>query len=185
MPGPRWRSSAASSNSGVPTLPVATEAAWRDQWSSTVPERFDAVVVGAGPAGSMAALALARAGRSVCLVERGPFPGAKNLYGGVVYGRVLDELLPGWTEEAPLERWVTRRVTMMLTESQSLAVDFRSANWGEEPYNGATALRPKFDSWLASKAEIEGAVLVCSTTVTGLERRDGRVVGVRTDRPGG
>ena len=50
----------------------------------------DVVVVGAGPAGAAAALVLARAGRSVVLVERGPFPGSKNMYGGVVYPRVLD-----------------------------------------------------------------------------------------------
>jgi len=39
----------------------------------------DAVVVGAGPAGSAAALELARAGRDVVLVERGAFPGPKNV----------------------------------------------------------------------------------------------------------
>ena len=50
---------------------------------------FDAVVVGAGPAGSSAALVLARAGHRVALLERGPFPGSKNMYGGVVYGRCL------------------------------------------------------------------------------------------------
>jgi electron transfer flavoprotein-quinone oxidoreductase len=55
----------------------------------------DAVVVGAGPAGAAAALELARAGRDVVLVERGAFPGAKNVYGGVVYGRVLDEVSGG------------------------------------------------------------------------------------------
>ena len=149
-------------------------------------ERFDAVVVGAGPAGSMAALQLARAGVSVCLLERGPFPGSKNLYGGVVYARVLDGILPRWAEEAPLERFVTRRVTMVLTATQSLAVDFRSSAWGEAPYNGATALRPEFDAWLAAQAEAEGAVLVCSTTATGLlVDASGAVVGVRTDRPGG
>ena len=37
---------------------------------------FDVIVVGAGPAGSAAALEAARAGMRVCLIERGPFPGA-------------------------------------------------------------------------------------------------------------
>jgi len=145
----------------------------------------DAVVVGAGPAGSAAALALARAGRSVLLVERGPFPGSKNMYGGVVYPRVLDSVLPRWWEEAPIQRWITRRSTMVLTDTQALTVDYRSQAWAEPPYNGATAYRPDFDSWLAGKAEAAGAELVCSTTVTGLLRDGQRVVGVRTDRPDG
>jgi electron transfer flavoprotein-quinone oxidoreductase len=147
---------------------------------------FDAVVVGAGPAGSIAALKLAQAERSVCLLERGPYPGSKNLYGGVVYGRILDEIIPEWRDEAPIERWVTRRVTMILTETQSLAIDFRTDAWGAPPYNGATALRPAFDSYLAGKAEAAGATLVCATTATGLLRdASGRVTGVRTDRPDG
>src|SRR5271167_2636135 len=83
----------------------------------TDPAVFDAVVVGAGPAGSAAALALARAGRSVAMVERGPFPGSKNVYGGVVYGRVLDHIIPQWWEEVPCERWIVRRSTMMVTGS--------------------------------------------------------------------
>ncbi|MCX6519133.1 MAG: FAD-dependent oxidoreductase, partial [Actinobacteria bacterium] len=44
----------------------------------------DVVVVGAGPAGACAAIVLARAGLQVVLLERGPFPGSKNMYGGVV-----------------------------------------------------------------------------------------------------
>ena len=148
--------------------------------------KFDAVVVGAGPAGSTAALVLARAGRNVLLLERGPFPGSKNMYGGVVYGRILDTLLPDWWEEAPIQRWITRRATMLLTETQSLTIDFTTARWGHPPYNGATALRPDFDAWLASKAEGEGAVVLCSTTATGLLRDEsGRIRGVKTDRPDG
>lgn len=148
--------------------------------------RFDTIVVGAGPAGSSAALVLARAGHKVCLIERGPFPGSKSMYGGVVYGRVLDQLIPGWREQAPIQRWVTRRATMALTPTQSLTVDFRTTAWSQPPYNGATALRPEFDSWLAKQAQDAGATLVCSTTAVGLLRDGaGRIRGVRTDRPDG
>ena len=146
----------------------------------------DVVVVGAGPAGACAATVLARAGHSVILLERGAFPGAKNMYGGVVYPRILDQLHPEWWEEAPIQRWVTRRSTMILTDDQALTVDFRSGKWGRPPYNGATAYRPDWDNWLAGKAEAAGAQLICSTTATGLLRdADGRVVGVTTDRPDG
>jgi len=147
---------------------------------------FDAVVVGAGPAGSAAALALARAGRSVVLVERGPFPGSKNVYGGVVYGRVLDDVVPAWWTEVPVERWVVRRSTMMMTPTQSVSVDYRSAAWAEAPYNGMTTVRSRFDSWLANKAVEAGAVLVTSTVATHLLRDTaGRIVGVQTDREQG
>ena len=119
---------------------------------------YDAIVVGAGPAGSCAATVLARAGRSVLLLERGPFAGSKNMYGGVVYPRILDGLHAQWWDEAPVQRWVTRRSTMMLTETQALTIDFRTEAWGRPPYNGATAYRPDFDHWLAGKAEHDGAV---------------------------
>lgn len=149
-------------------------------------ERFDVVVVGAGPAGATAALVAARAGLSVCLLERGPFPGSKNMYGGVIYARILDQVLPGWYDEAPVQRWITRRSTMVTTETQALTVDFRNGAWAQPPYNGATAFRADFDAWLAGKAEEAGATLVCATTATGLLRdAAGRIAGVHTDRPDG
>ncbi|MEV5414220.1 FAD-dependent oxidoreductase [Thermopolyspora sp. NPDC052614] len=148
--------------------------------------QVDAVVVGAGPAGAAAAWELARAGRSVVLLERGPFPGSKNLYGGVVYGRILDQMVPRWWEEVPVQRWVVRRSTMVATPTQALTVDYRTQAWGRPPYNGMTAFRSEFDRWLAGKAVAAGATLVTSTVATGLLRDEtGRIAGVRTDRPDG
>lgn len=149
-------------------------------------DQVDVVVVGAGPAGAAAALVSARAGLRVLLLERGPFPGAKNMFGGVIYPRVLDTLLPAWWQEAPVQRWVTRRATMVLADAKALTVEFRGEDWDTPPYNGATAYRADFDSWLAGKAAEAGAELTCSTTVTGLLRdSSGQVTGVRTDRPDG
>ena len=146
----------------------------------------DIIVVGAGPAGSCAAIAAAQAGKRVVLIERGPFPGSKNMYGGVIYPRILDELLPNWFEHAPIQRWVVRRSTMLLSDTGALNIDYRSNAWGQAPYNGATAYRPDFDNWLAQQAVAAGAELICSTTVTGLLRdAQGRINGITTDRPDG
>jgi electron transfer flavoprotein-quinone oxidoreductase len=104
----------------------------------------------------------------------------------VIYPRILDELIPNWFEHAPIQRWVVRRSTMLLSDTGALNIDYRSNAWGQAPYNGATAYRPDFDNWLAQQAVAAGAELICSTTVTGLLRdAQGRVNGITTDRPDG
>lgn len=154
-------------------------------------------MVGAGPAGSIAALIAARAGLSVALIERGEYPGAKNVSGGALYNTAfLDELIPHFWEEAPVERFLTRRIITIMSADSTLSVDFKTANFAKAPYNGFTVLRPKFDRWLASKAEEAGALLIPSTVVDDLlyEGPAGsdaasplarRVVGVRTRREDG
>ena len=87
----------------------------RPRTSGAMSVDVDVVVVGAGPAGSCAATVLARAGHPGALLERGAFPGAKNMYGGVVYPRILDSSTPAGGNRRPVQRWVTRRSTMMLT----------------------------------------------------------------------
>jgi len=55
-------------------------------------ERFDVVVVGAGPAGSTAAYRLARAGARVALLERATFPRDKPCGGGLTLRAVMTGL---------------------------------------------------------------------------------------------
>jgi electron transfer flavoprotein-quinone oxidoreductase len=130
---------------------------------------YDVAVVGAGPAGSAAAIAAAKEGVSVALIERGIYPGAKNVYGGVMYLKVLDRLVPSWRDEVPYERWVTKRHTMILEERSSVTFSFHDETWGEPPYNGATVLRSRFDPWLSLKAQQEGAELLTATTISDIQ----------------
>jgi electron transfer flavoprotein-quinone oxidoreductase len=65
-------------------------------------DRYDAIVVGAGPAGSATALTMAKNNMSVLLVERGEYPGAKNVFGGTIYRQPTEVLVPAFWEEAPL-----------------------------------------------------------------------------------
>ncbi|WP_149204982.1 FAD-dependent oxidoreductase [Actinotalea subterranea] len=144
---------------------------------------FDVVVVGSGPAGSVAAYRLAQAGLSVVLIERGEAPGSKNLSGGVLYGRVLDEVFPGFADEAPVERRITRHVTTFLTPDSSVGIDYAGRALAE-PVNAVTVLRARFDPWLAGKAEEAGVFLMPGVRVDSLLTETGpdgatRVVGVQ------
>jgi electron transfer flavoprotein-quinone oxidoreductase len=142
---------------------------------------FDVAVVGAGPAGSLAAYRLAGAGHSVVLIERGDTPGSKNLSGGVLYDRVLDEVFPDFATVAPVERRVTRNVVSFLNEGSSVSLDYRDARLAE-PVNAVTVLRARLDPWLAERAEEAGALLMPGVRVDSLIVEPGpgrgRVAGV-------
>jgi electron transfer flavoprotein-quinone oxidoreductase len=140
---------------------------------------FDVIVVGAGPAGSMAALKLARAGLNVCLLERGSHPGAKNMFGGLLHNtHVLNELIPSFWEKAPLERHVYKKVLAFMTPESAVSLTFENEHFDRPPYNGYTVLRPVFDSWLADEAVKAGAMLLSDCTAEDVIIQDGRVVGV-------
>lgn len=145
-------------------------------------EKFDSVVVGAGPAGVAAAYTMAKAGLGVLVLERGERPGAKNVFGGIIFRHHTEQIVPkdAW-KSAPIERRVIDHQYWFLSEKSHVAVSHRNQRLGEEA-NSFTVHRAKFDPWLAKFAEDVGATIVNRTTVNDLILENGRVVGVRTER---
>jgi electron transfer flavoprotein-quinone oxidoreductase len=148
-------------------------------------EVFDAIVVGAGPAGVAAALTMARAGLDVILIERGSFAGAKNVMGGILYSQPTAEIVPEFWEQAPVERPIIEQRYMLLTEDSHIALSYRTEAFSGAPYNSFTVMRADWDQWFAEQAEEAGVFLIPETVVTDLIWREGRVVGVQTAREEG
>ena len=144
----------------------------------------DCVVVGAGPAGSAAALQMARDGLDVVLLERGTRPGEKNVMSGVLVTRILHSLVPDFRERAPLQRCITGGYGVhLLGEDKVLClprlIDY---GWSEHPHPQFTVFRSHFDAWFAQVALDAGAELFTETLVEDLLWEGGRVAGVRTRR---
>lgn len=148
-------------------------------------EKFDVIVVGAGPAGISAAHTMAKAGLNVILLERGEYPGSKNVMGGVLYRHQIQEMIPDFLDSAPLERPIVDQRFWMLDENSAFQMGYKGLEWAQPPHNNFTVFRAKFDQWFAGKAVEEGALLINETVVTEAIVEDGKVIGVRTDRPNG
>lgn len=148
-------------------------------------DAFDAIVVGAGPAGITAAREMAKAGLSVVVLERGQFPGAKNVWGGILYRQPTEEMVPGFEAEAPLERPIIEQRYLMLTDDSMIGMTYRTEQFAKPPYNAYSVLRSPFDRWHATTAEAAGAEVYSEFTVTDVIWEDGRVVGVTTGDPDG
>lgn len=151
-------------------------------------ESFEVAIVGAGPAGISAAYKLADQGVNTIVFERGEFPGAKNISGGVLYGRDLERIIPDFdNRKCPVERNIVESKIWYLTKDSGYSLSYRDTVFqGNRRHNVFTVGRAKFDRWYADQAAQRGALVVCGTVVTDLLRdKDGQVTGVRTDRPDG
>jgi len=144
-------------------------------------EKFDAVVIGAGPAGSAAAITMAKAGLQVALLERGVKPGSKNVMGGILYNHYLEEIVGEAWKQAPLERPIIEERRWLMTPDAAIGIDYKNLRNREHPHS-YSVLRARFDPWFADQAEKAGAMVVPETVVDRLIVKNNRVVGVATGR---
>src|SRR3989304_7299600 len=151
-------------------------------------EAFEVAIVGAGPAGISAACLLAEKGVKTIVLERGEYPGAKNISGGVLYGHDLAQILPDYEKRScPIERNIVESRIWYLSRDGGYSLAYRDKIFAEErKHNVFTVGRAKFDRWFAEQARAKGALVACGTVVTDLLRDSNhRIVGVQTDRPEG
>lgn len=139
-------------------------------------ERYDVVVVGAGPAGSVTARYAAAGGARTLLVEKRQEIGSPVRCGEGIARHFLHEC------DIPVDKkWVAQEVSgakIVSPNGSSFKIDERYA--GNEV--GLVLERDAFDKALAKDAAKAGADIWVKTTAVGLLRDDGKVTGVRVKR---
>jgi len=136
-------------------------------------ERYDIVVVGAGPAGSMAARAAARSGAKVLLLDKRRELGVPVQCGEAISEDPLKDL-----GIKPDPRWIAGRTNVVKIVSPS-GIVVRIAEKKIVGKVGYILDRKVFDKHLATLAAKEGADVKVGTLVDGLIMESGKIKGVR------
>ena len=140
---------------------------------------FDAIVVGSGCAGSVAAYELAKANKNVLVIERGNSCGEKNMTGGRLYSHSLKEVFPDFASSAPLERRITHERLSFMAPDANFTIDFSSDSMMKTGSDSYSVLRADFDPWLAAQAEDAGAEYINGIAVESLLKSGSFVTGVK------
>lgn len=120
-------------------------------------DTYDAVVAGAGPAGSSAARGLALQGLSVALVDKAVFPRPK-LCGGLLTWKTLQALAAGF--ELGLDDLDRAGVVLQTARDWAILFRGREVGRGRSPHAFVLVDRAGLDHLLVQRAREAGAVLV-------------------------
>jgi len=142
-------------------------------------EKYDVVVVGAGPAGSMAARAAARSGAKVLLLDKRRELGVPVQCGEAISEDPLKDL-----GIKPDPRWIAGRTNAVKIVSPS-GVVVRITEKKIVGKVGYILDRKVFDKHLAILAAKEGADVKVGTLVDGMIMENGRIRGVKAHGMGG
>ncbi|HKD85581.1 MAG TPA: electron transfer flavoprotein-ubiquinone oxidoreductase [Terriglobales bacterium] len=156
----------------------------------------DAVIVGGGPAGMACALRLSQlidehnaknpdaplSKENIYLLEKAREIGAHCLSGALLDPRSMNELLPGFEKEAPLDAAVTKEAVYFLTRTGKIKFPITPPPMRDHG-NYVISIN-KFVKWLGSKVEEAGITVFTGFAGSELLFESGRVAGVRTDDKG-
>ena len=129
---------------------------------------FDAIVVGGGMSGLVAAYELAKAEKSVLVMERGEYCGAKNMTGGRVYAHSLRKVFGDELEDAPFQRKIAHEKISLMNKDGLFTVDTTTPDYMKDGQESYSILRAPFDQWMAEKCEDLGVMIMCGMPVEDL-----------------
>src|SRR5713226_5076101 len=127
-------------------------------------ENYDVAIIGAGPAGVMAAWRAAQEGAHTILLERESNPGRKPCAEGILSEVLLD------AEIAPQKEFAIHRITGALLYAPD---EKKRVGVGGEGY---ILDKPAFLHALAERARMAGAEIVYGRTVEDVTRKNGEVL---------
>src|SRR5262252_4909040 len=156
----------------------------------------DVTIVGGGPAGMACALRLAQlidlhnrrfpekqiSKENIYVLEKAREVGQHTLSGAVLDPRSMDELLPGWRDEAPLDAQVEQESFYFLTERKAYEAPMMPPPMRDHG-NYVISIN-RFVKWLGEKVEQAGITVFTGFAGSELLTEGDQVIGVRTDDKG-
>lgn len=151
--------------------------------SEQLPDLVDVVIIGAGPAGTSAATTLARAGRSVLVLERRELPRFHIGESMLPYTmRMMDRI--GALDLINEQGYVVKRgAEFIFADGDYRRIDFADQGGGRVPET-IQVERAHFDELLARHARASGATVAERANVLELIFDGPRITGVRYERDG-
>jgi electron transfer flavoprotein-quinone oxidoreductase len=89
---------------------------------------------------------MAKAGLKVLQIERGEYPGSKNVQGAILYAKALEKIIPDFRDDAPLERHIIEQRMWMLDETSFVGTHYAATTTTSRPTTATPSSAPSSTS---------------------------------------